>query len=117
MSEKTKLLKDALTPELLKQVVSNSLLKEIMTDAVVYRTVPKSFAGCLQTGIYQILPEVGVTDYPGDCYKYGVLLVFRADHFASQLYFPDSKPLIYVRTWYDSLGWRPWYQIQMQSVT
>lgn len=117
MSEKTKLLKDALTPDLLRQVLSNSLLKEIMTDAMAYRG---SFGDLDETkdfGLYTGAGAnvTGTTPTEGPKWLYGALIVFQSRQGIIQILFSDALDVAIREYKIYDLSWHPWRILQFAT--
>lgn len=118
MSEKTMLLKDALTPDLLKQVVTNSLLKEIMPDVMVFRGQARCIEDCRRQGIYSLDSNSYTNEPPiKETWNYGYMeVLIRGADLMQRITHVDGGKM-YFRV-YRGGAWRPWYEVQaIQAIT
>lgn len=117
MSEKTMLLKDALTPDLLKQVVTNSLLKEIMTDTLIGRGGFGNLDETKDIGLYAGSGTNSTGTFPtaANNWKYGALVVIHSRQGVIQILFSNELDVA-MREYknYDSY-WGPWRILQFTT--
>ncbi len=117
MSEKTTLLKDALTPELLRQVLSNSLLKEIMTDAMTYKGLFRALDETKDFGLYTGAGDAatGTTPTKDPKWLFGALIVFQSRQGIIQILFSNALDVALREYKHYDLSWHPWRILQFAT--
>lgn len=73
------------------------------------------FNNAKQQGAYKI--DTGTANFPTGAYQYGCLVVFNANPFLVQIYFPDTNRFVFVRTLYNGIEFRTWKMISMEELT